>query len=312
MLISIEVFSEYLFNRYSKILIDRTLESKLVLYKYELKKSKIVILGDSKMGTGVNPEIIKKITGESSVNLAAPRLTLISFYRALKSYKLLNTKRIFILNIDLYHINDKSYDVLDPKLNCLQMNLFERLSVYKFNYPNILFYCLLEVLYKKSALSKIRTFDMNSDKYNGFSPLRSSVPMSEIVKLHMKNGRPTLFDSYLESPQLMGVKNSIFKKIFSEFGKTNDKFIIVIMPIPPAWYNRMEKTQYFSNYNQFKNNLEAQIKYYPNISLLDWQNPALIQFEDNDFADILHLNEQGANRLTRKLVNENLGGIPTK
>lgn len=192
--------------------------------------------------------------------------------------------------------------------------LFIGLSYYSFEYD----------LSKSSMKGKVLMYYKKLGKYNNFKDIND---ISEIDEINMNIGikifrfnrlgvdidwnqkintiheindecgkRQALLDSNKNYPETVKENKEIFKKYLQLLKENNIKPIVIVCPTSKyysKYFPKRLKDQFYTIINETRKQYDFQF--------LDYFDSEL--FEDNDFYDVSHLNDKGAEKFT-KLLNE--------
>lgn len=268
--------------------IDDMMESKAHLFA---RNSDVIIAGDSRAHFGLDPKHIKKKTGKSAVNVSAYSVGPVMQNDNLKVNDVDLKNTTLIINVSAFSLND---GVKRPTYysNAIirRLSIIERFEqFYPDNIETLIKYASSSLKYKiKSSVSE--------DKFIGslgFNAANGSLKKSDIRPSEIK-GAYNKF--WYQNWGIHGHKRKHLESAIKELKDRSKKIILIQMPLSDSFkkhsghlWEEVEMQAELSDIARIYN-----IEF---ISFLDNKS-----FSDDDFFDLVHLNSQGANRLTTLLL----------
>lgn len=320
------------------------LELQIWLYKKkQIENSNInpdvLVLGDSKALGGVDPDLFEEITNKKMLNLAIPAIQPAAQYYLLEKYLANNPepKEIYYLpspemltdNVwTEYFFNKRTINWFLSRTEAL-ITIIDRFPeedigkplgqlLLRTFFPTSIFRSDLVKHfnnYSDGKLSKVSKKNLKTKKYlnehNGFKPwLELSYlmgkPSQEYTKYVLENPNHKhthwykIYDLlYVFNPTPNRIK--YFKKTLEVLNNLpNTKVYFLQIPEPDSLFKRREDV----NYHKYVDNFLTEIKKeYFNIKFLKLTTPSIA---DNNFEDLMHLNDKGALLFTGQLAKRSL------
>ncbi len=295
------IFSEIVFNRYFSDFENPVLKQRLDLVINNISKSKVIIFGDSRLWTGVNSKTIQLAINQRTMNVSMPRTSIMTAFKSMKVRKIMNSNKLYLLNVDMYSLNDKNHDI-NQSADFMQMSLSEKVQAYGFDFPIV----LVNTWFDLANLYLFVNHNVNAFKPEqipiAFEYVSKNMDISELEQIKDNKIKPKMYDSFQVDPNLSGIKFRLFSRILKEMGKTNDHYLILYSPIPPSWYKYAFSTKFSKDYQEFVRQVRKEVEQYSNISFIDLQNPAISGLSDNDFFDGIHINGKGSVKFTNYII----------
>lgn len=238
----------------------------------------LILLGNSRIYRGVNPDKIKI----SSYNFSHDNDSYNQLYYKLKYLEKKNKDfKYLVLGVDFFQ-----FSVFSDSRNFVYENFFDKNYILDYgNRNNSInqYYSLLKIEHFKSSLNIISGFNKKPAflRKNG-QYIQYNIPMSnDIVKR----------DATILNTQL-----NYFELIIEHCKKKNIKVYLCMLPIQKTEKENYTSFQIKKFHSLINNYLDEDVK------LLDYTDNHKIN--KNDYLDITHFNELGANRFSEILNND--------
>jgi hypothetical protein len=285
-------------------LLDNEILNDVVEYKssvltIDTTKTTIIIAGDSRAERQLIPELIKKKTGISTINIAATSCDLVTVMTAIKTKYSSCRNIIFVVSASSFLVNDGIVDPLYSTLKSFQqMTIFEKFFLYR---NDLLVMLNMQVKLINYAIGKVNTKLFHADtKYLidqhliddlGFNGFEGRLDTHKRINNNKDNKVANIF---FENYNLNGVRWTLFQKAVNKIGNMKSCFILYQPPSSPYWKKASLNSVQGIIEKEYTDNLKNEIVKYPNIILFDFYHDEIAELNDKMYYDIEHLNVQGA------------------
>lgn len=251
-----------------------------------LNNTETLIIGDSRMMTGVNPEKIN-----NSMNVAQNSESYIITYYKLK-YLLTNNRNIKRILLGFSYPSFSGYMDRIFKNDIATADIFDRIypimNVNDFNG-----YSIDKKKYYQVYLKNILVYPhLNHSKYlGGFVKLKSGIESANINTTIQRH----YYDKDSNNVGVSFIAPLYLDSIYQLTQKNNIDLVLVNLPLHIDYLNRVPNN--FINYFNF---IKSKCLH-KNVTILDYGK---LSFENKYFKDYNHLSEDGANEITEKIKND--------
>jgi len=258
-------------------------------HKYMLFKAKpsIVILGSSRAKYHYNTSIFQKTLGVKTINYGIAGTSVFTANILLKTLQQHHTPDVVVLDIkpdefvngpnvnqidDFYPLIDKM-SISDEELRTIAPFEKYKLLSYTYRYNNQFFETLATVHGKKDDTATI----------DNYTPLAA---------LNTKFEKATIVDNKLDTLALQS-----FKEAIQVCKRNNIKLVVCISP-------------FYANFKYSRSIAETEkICTQNNVTCLNYTNNALVNFNEDEFSDITHLNVNGSTKFTNDFIERSLSNF---
>jgi hypothetical protein len=282
----------------------------LDLYPLIKNKKCIVIAGDSRAERQLIPSIVEKNTGVKTINIAVSSGELISFMPYLNYFNPDSTT--FIFSTSSWQINDggisPGYFSLDAYI---QLDLYERLSIYKFNLYD--FIQMEDQLVRNSFKDIFRELTNTTKKYQydqdvihnkGFLAIHKYLKSTKAEFKWQKNRHQKEQHPWYQNLKSQGFRSKLFDYAISTLGSTNFRVILYQPPVLRSFYTSNKTTEIGLFESRFGAKLSKHSKQFKNITVLNFYDKPLMFLTDSCFYDPQHLNFNGAKKFTNYISQQ--------
>jgi|GEM_PF-6667642 len=262
---------------------------------------RVIAAGDSRAQTGFVPAVFTAKTGLDSANIAIGSGMLEEAYDALTARHALVKGRILIVSVTSDQISDYDSEVLpiNPEVAANAPLDFTTLRFYM-NYYN--------------SLLQFQTDDFQRFARGDFSPDKTQMDDTTLQRKGFQPRTDTFDPAHLvwldATPQWYidtdtdGLRLQDFLRGINGFGHSDVTVVLYKGPIAPAWRPILEGTKGAAVEAHFDDIVRNAIAPYPNMHFIDFSEKDIPSLGNTQFADIMHLNENGAIIFTEMLVSE--------
>lgn len=264
------------------------------------EQPKVIFAGESRAETGLRPDVFQELTGLHAVNVAVGLGSLNEMYDALLAAGQLNQRRLIVVSVTSYEINDRH---IDDQINNVEI-------------AKTMSWGRDKLQYISDLLSRQRSFYVNRFGVFLRGKFTNGSHMSDMVfgdRGYVRNEGvfdlrqlPTVDSNspIYRAVATGGVKERDFVRAIRGFGATNDTVVILIGPISPAWRVSIAPVGAPAVERNFVRVIQEAIAPHPSMHFIDYSGIANEPppFTNDDFADAAHVHVAGAQRLTTLLV----------
>lgn len=261
------------------------------------EKVQVIFGGESSVERGFIPALFTTDTGLSSVNVAVGYGTLNEYYEDLKMRNILGQHRLLVVGLRSYQINDGfiGFQPLDKEiiakepLGIRKVQDSEAYYSYLFNFYFEHFKNFIRPDMPNLDLMDDTVFEQKGYVNNGDNTL--TLPLPEQI------------DAWYASIHLGGLRQEEFINALDALGKTGDPTILFIGPIAPAWRDALAGTTGQETEDYFAQLTATEMAKYPNMHFIDFRYQNIPGLGNAQFADGVHLNDEGAHVFTSFMVH---------
>jgi hypothetical protein len=260
----------------------------------------VIIAGDSRAEDNVVPAIFSAKTGLSAANVAEGDEILSQTYNTLSDNGVLDTHRLIIISVTAYDISDTMLDNQPIDKTVFEtepwgaQKIKDMLAYYKnaadyyiVHYKNVMHFSEGDNIHAPQTLLAAKGF---SAQENVLHTSPGQIPSNPDAWWYAKF-RPN------------GVKQADFVHTLEAFGNTNDTVVIYIGPQAPIFKENTLGSNIQAEDKAFAAVIAQTIAPYSNMHFIDFQDQDNPTLSDEDFADRVHLNSNGAPVFTQLLVD---------
>lgn len=258
---------------------------------------RVIIAGESQSEAGVVPAVFTKLTGLPTVNVSVGNGTLPEMYDAFIHDNVLRTKRILIMGVNSYEINDRYNDNQPIYKVAIDAGPF---GIQKLQDESA-YYSALALYYLNNFKNFIRMNVVDNTHMDAATFARggnsSNVATLRVLPANTKDS----FNPWYTNAKMDGLKQQAFVEAVGGLGETASTVIIYIAPVAPSWKESLAGKDTDVE-NQFMRIIEGAIAPYPNLHFFDFRSVPSPLLTDTEFMDNFHLNDTGAAIFTTQLV----------
>lgn len=265
------------------------------------KDPDILIGGDSRAERQVIPSIISSHANLEAANIASSGCDFITLYNALKHYGLLSQKRVLIVSISLFQVNDGAiHEGCLSTASLLNIPFSEKVWLYRSDLNSLMLGLIRAFQSNHRLESKTAITHIDEKGFGGVEGVLQ-LPLSPPHKDHpwYKNFS-------------FGIKWRLFERTLKAFGSSALTVYIYLPPVSPAWMSLTEGSSIDKKQREFGEMLKRAAQPYPNIRILDFYSFPDARLNNKMYTDAVHLNRTGAEIFTQMLLEKIAGTLPRK
>lgn len=261
------------------------------------QNAQLLIGGESRALHTFIPGLLTQETGLASANLAVGTGYLLQYYEVLKTNSLLNGRRIILISVSSYEINDGYSDNLPAFKKVVGADAFGIQKLLD-----------MSAYYNQLAASYFYDFKRfmrrdRSDPLHIDQRLIQSGGYSESTGTFDPATMGTAGDNlWYKNIRTGGAREQDFVAAIKGFAGTNDTVIIYNGPLAPSWRKQIRGTVAEEAERHFDRFVQTTIAPYPNMHYLSLALTDTPELTDADFGDITHVNATGAPVVTNYVI----------
>lgn len=267
----------------------------------------LIVAGDSRAETQVDPELMDSLIGLKTINVGTASCDLITLAKALGKRGMLDEDRVFAISVSSFQINDGA---LDPgylsTASLMEMALPDAIRVFRKDpdkalpaYQGVIRRVFQRLLENEGFDVRRRSMAVAYTR-SGFRPLVGKTDNRFSLILDPDHIKHTWYKHLADD----GVRLRIFRDAIGMLGKSKGRFLIYHAGMSPAWRAYTRGTFVARAESRFSDIVRAEVAKYPNMVFIDFYNGYADRFPEDEYFDTGHLNVHGAELFTRALVSE--------
>jgi hypothetical protein len=286
------------------------LENKIVALTKSNPDFSLVVAGDSRAERQVMPTEIEKTYDIKTINIATSSCDVVTTYKALKKYKLLEKPLTIIVSSSFCQVNDGAIEPGYVSMGLLvNLSLIDKVVLFRSNI-NELRKMYFDVLRDRIVNhNKVKSIGLDKDdprlKQLGFLPVDGSIKLP----IDYSSDPETTKHHWYKNINIHGARWKALQNTLKAMSEANCRFVIYQPTVSDAFKEHVKDTPIDTYEEEYCAMLEQESKKYKNIYFLDYYSKSPKTLTNEDYYEPQHLNQGGAKKFTSNLMNDCIGKL---